>query len=774
MAETSVPDPGNAADDAIPNDEEEAPKPPQREIPFGEPEWAAECMIKEVWTQVKAEAHVRDMKKKRFGFAAGAACRIMLGEVDICFTHIEPKPPIEGEGWDCEIEVPLPHIDNWATQAIRVRPKRLPKASLDVGTAGGVASKVEADPEEAHYRSAKEVEEQRRLDIIEAKEQRRKRIEAAQANVEAQVSAGSGQFTFDTEGNILLVELPKVERLPKVSTEFTFKHYDVGKSGATSKEQALASLTNKRSPKKPEKKQFEDGFIRLQEDRPPITDVISLRPGVVLQSGGQKIVGPQTKDRNMSLTGCGYSAQRIWYGIRGDWCGAGGQDAAVVDRGGCWQNFVVISRERRGCVAISCAPTYDYLDSACACGDGALLEEGKFVYASSRMDDDLLTSSTSVAKSQVLLAAVAASAAAAPSAHAPSATSSVVEENVVEDEYSEISEEIPGLHPEHSVASQSYIDDFDEYEATEQGGSAGTCTPDRSAHRRSVEIAVQTDPGPPDAFFLGASAHFNATESSGATTTQGPPPGSHPANAYPPLTGSYMAGMYPHLGYPPYPPGAHMYPPPPWGMHPYYGGMGMMGYPPYGAGSAWGMQQEVGLGQLRREAFRSAVAPPGNGGPAPPGGPRGAWTETAPNSAASTLRASTGLKGDATSALPKGAASSENREQCAEGTTDHALAPTTHMDCEQDLPGSAARGELEMEQQGALGPMREPLLDALELVDQNFVDQFKLLRAQAALHRERMNSLQARRPSYKYTSSADVQRLLAEQTQRLDRALGRR
>jgi len=406
--------------------------------------------------------------------------------------------------------------------------------------------------------------------------------------------------------------------------------------------------------------------------------------------------------------------------------------------------------------------------------------------ASSRMDDDLLTSSTSVAKSQVLLAAVAASAAAAPSAHAPSATSSVVEENVVEDEYSEISEEIPGLHPEHSVASQSYIDDFDEYEATEQGGSAspsptgsssmlmfgqhqkrsspkkarttaegaaaapspssassrggsgndddgqdrnrkgadttssapptgaprmnfaprarasgtfsaqsspvegsesdrgrgrgfaesspsasssggghgssyaekrprpaealwssrdnggsvapsgtedagkqavdspvakvhrrlnrGTCTPDRSAHRRSVEIAVQTDPGPPDAFFLGASAHFNATESSGATTTQGPPPGSHPANAYPPLTGSYMAGMYPHLGYPPYPPGAHMYPPPPWGMHPYYGGMGMMGYPPYGAGSAWGMQQEVGLGQLRREAFRSAVAPPGNGG----------------------------------------------------------------------------------------------------------------------------------------------------------------
>ena len=163
---------------------------------------------------------------------------------------------------------------------------------------------MEADPEEAHYRSAKEVEEQRRLDIIEAKEQRRKRIEAAQANVEAQV-AGSGQFTFDTEGNILLVELPKVERLPKVSTEFTyysncsvvlyvcsphsriilchscnytptpvlrfistrrFKHYDVGKSGATSKEQALASPTNKRSPKKPEKKQFEDGFIRLQED----------------------------------------------------------------------------------------------------------------------------------------------------------------------------------------------------------------------------------------------------------------------------------------------------------------------------------------------------------------------------------------------------------------------------------------------------------------------------------------------------------------------------
>lgn len=91
MAETSVPDPANAADDAIPNDEEEAPKPPQREILFGEPEWAAECMIKEVWTQVKAEAHVRDMKKKRFGFAAEAACRIMLGEVDICFTHIEPK-----------------------------------------------------------------------------------------------------------------------------------------------------------------------------------------------------------------------------------------------------------------------------------------------------------------------------------------------------------------------------------------------------------------------------------------------------------------------------------------------------------------------------------------------------------------------------------------------------------------------------------------------------------------------------------------------------------
>ncbi|CAD7942771.1 unnamed protein product [Amoebophrya sp. A120] len=300
---------------------------------FGEAEWVAECIMESIWGEVKVLAHDRGIKAKRFGFAAQAASKIMLSDLSICFSYIEPTPPVSGEGWDCEPQVPLPVIDNWAPQAIRVLPK---KSGIAVSTATGVSGKlaqhkaaaqrrvaakaggpggdateekprhvrleenVEADPEEAHYRNAKEVEEQRRLDAVAAKEARRKQIEAAAANVEAQV-ATTGHFTFDTEGKILLVELPKVEKLPQVSTQALSKVYDISRK--TEQQLTPQSSPNKLKATKLNKKgpQFEDGYTRLQEDRPPITDVINLRPGVVLSEAGRKISGPQLREKNMTL-----------------------------------------------------------------------------------------------------------------------------------------------------------------------------------------------------------------------------------------------------------------------------------------------------------------------------------------------------------------------------------------------------------------------------------------------------------------------------------------
>ncbi|CAD7926543.1 unnamed protein product [Amoebophrya sp. A25] len=319
--------------------------------PWGESEDAAHEAVAHIWDKTKRITHERDLAHKRFGYSARTVTKVMLAEIDMAFTYIEPEAEMEASGWFLENEIAPVMIDTWATQALRSVPKRIPlSGTTAVGHVGGLmagparitaqreasaakaaakkereaakaAAEAEAnrprhirleeidhtDPEEHHYRAAKEVEDRRREEAEKALEKKKKQREEAQAAVEAQGAVmGKTEYTFDTEGNILWVELPKIEKLPAVSLQIPSRHFDVGgRASLTAKADAPAPTKRTTSgSNSPVKKAFEDGFMRLQEDRPNIADIITLRPGVVLSAAGRKIAGPtRTEQNRMTMTG---------------------------------------------------------------------------------------------------------------------------------------------------------------------------------------------------------------------------------------------------------------------------------------------------------------------------------------------------------------------------------------------------------------------------------------------------------------------------------------
>ncbi|CAD7942773.1 unnamed protein product [Amoebophrya sp. A120] len=314
--------------------------------------------------------------------------------------------------------------------------------------------------------------------------------------------------------------------------------------------------------------------------------------------------------------------------------------------------------------------------------------------------------------------------------------------------------------------------------------ASSTASASKPVKHRAREIAIQTDgpgvmgdSGQPQYSIGAPGGALPAFGGAGAAAPpyaaapQAAPPyvamGSqhhHPYYPCPPHAPSMLAGAAsPFLGY---------YPPP---YYPQYGAsLGASYQPQWTSGSRTvplSEHESQRYSQMRRDLFRNALQ---QGSTQAEGAGPTALSRTA--SWAETQDEDGVAHGQTTPPL---ASKSNTTLKDEEFMPPSRIPPTTvprnsaEAEKENVLPARSEHGVDPAPARDPLGPMRTPLLQALELVDQNFVDQFKLLRAQAAIHRERMLSLQNRRPGFRYTNSADVKRLLAEQTKRLNRAAGR-
>merc|ERR1712194_846096 len=90
-------------------------------------EMIAHYFMDELWERVRTKTFERDMKKKRFGFAVSATSKVILSDLAICFSYVEPQANTDGLGWALEAETRPALVDSWATQSLRSIPKKLPK-----------------------------------------------------------------------------------------------------------------------------------------------------------------------------------------------------------------------------------------------------------------------------------------------------------------------------------------------------------------------------------------------------------------------------------------------------------------------------------------------------------------------------------------------------------------------------------------------------------------------------------------------------------------------
>lgn len=221
-------------------------------------------------------------------------------------------------------------------------------------------------------------------------------------------------------------------------------------------------------------------------------------------------------------------------------------------------------------------------------------------------------------------------------------------------------------------------------------------------------------------------------------------------SAYPPETMLYpppppipqQHGAYPaYYHVPPGVPalyGGYPYPPGPFPM----GG----GHPHLSYGSPFGLAMWDGGSTQRAEAFRDAVLP-----------------SDAREDAQATVR---GILGG----LARPSENVKGPSPREDGGAQHDLDMVESVDGDEEENGatrhkaSGAPGEpsSSASAQRAVGvvssslPPSNPVLRALDLVDQSFLDQLNVLKTQAALHRARLEALNNTVPTHRYTSAAEL------------------
>lgn len=290
------------------------------------------------------------LERKAFPFAANAVTDAVVSQLKMCFVAHDEGEGIDGlgEDWELDDEPEPGEIDSWARMHVPVRRLNADKDSTatssasrnarkaeevrrlanlkartsdkggKLGKAGGKTETVVSrsspiqmdyafDEEEERLRDQKSQEEARKKDkekkgkeAEKAKDEERKKVQVMHEEMARRL------HTFDCDGNIIWVEEPKVDKLPKAQEVFPYsvkkdprqKANDLDSTAKSAKEPSSPANTKGRSGRtggrgntRTEQKEFTDDFCKLQYGQPPITETMSMQSGVILEALGKRLAG---------------------------------------------------------------------------------------------------------------------------------------------------------------------------------------------------------------------------------------------------------------------------------------------------------------------------------------------------------------------------------------------------------------------------------------------------------------------------------------------------
>jgi len=296
------------------------------------------------------------LEKKAFIFSEKSVADAVTSNLEMCFVAHDAGEEGLGEVWGLE-EEPMPaNIDSWARmhlpsmkkvgnaeadeqgamlrkqrqmrlQSMRSRVSERPKAKgadprgyRSENRMFPIPDDIMVDDEEDRLRDMKVLEEQRRKEKENKAKQAEKVKEVEQTRVQnLHEQMAKFPHTFDTEGNIIWVEEPKPEKLPKVQETFPYNvkkdpkaralegtaNNSTGFQGTAPvpKAQGKARAKGKAKGKgKADETEFTDTFAKLQHGQPPILDTMAMKPGVVLHSQGRMKQGADQENPNKQMS----------------------------------------------------------------------------------------------------------------------------------------------------------------------------------------------------------------------------------------------------------------------------------------------------------------------------------------------------------------------------------------------------------------------------------------------------------------------------------------
>lgn len=288
----------------------------------------------------------KHLEKKAFPFSATTISENLVSHMKMCFVPHETRLEGDDELWEMEPEVDPNKIDSWARMHLKTKPRmkfdskvggpsETPSASgksartstlnsktskkggddKGKGKKGGkdqgqrwekIQEEVVMDEEEDRYREMKEKEEKKRRDdeakqraLERDREEARRKLEALHEEMKVR------QFTYDSAGNIIWVDAPNPDRLPKVTEQCSYGYKEVRPKGVPPPEPPAPDPKDSKKDKKRGKKDkrdkdkeaadamgFTDSFTRLKHEQPPIIDTMDVVSGVGLEFQGKVKKGP--------------------------------------------------------------------------------------------------------------------------------------------------------------------------------------------------------------------------------------------------------------------------------------------------------------------------------------------------------------------------------------------------------------------------------------------------------------------------------------------------
>ncbi|CAE7478127.1 unnamed protein product [Symbiodinium pilosum] len=152
----------------------------------------------------------------------------------------------------------------------------------------------EEDEEEVILREMKEREARKYREEQVRTERKAAEEEAAKL---VQVKDDKKQFTYDSEGNVIMVQPPQVNRLPNPTPAMTFVcKEDVSQEHRTQADKKIPRVRDKHvKGKRKESVEFKDGFKKFLSQQPSMMEAMAMSPGVELEERSKTKRGEKVK-----------------------------------------------------------------------------------------------------------------------------------------------------------------------------------------------------------------------------------------------------------------------------------------------------------------------------------------------------------------------------------------------------------------------------------------------------------------------------------------------